>query len=239
MPAAIRIMRSTTTTPMTTEPSALLRLLAWLSPAFPTGGFAWSQGIEWAVEAGDVRDADSLHDWLADVLVLGSGRTDAILLHQSHRAAADADALGAVCEVALAAQPAAERRDESVGQGNAFARAAGAWGAGPLPALARRMGDIPYPVAVGAMAGTHGIGEDDAALGFVQAFATNLISAAVRLVPLGQSAGLAVLAALAPTLLAVAAETREATLDDLGGACFRADLATMRHETQYTRLFRS
>ena len=224
---------------MTTDPGALLRLLAWLSPAFPTGGFAWSHGIEWAVEAGDVTDTASLRVWLEDVLRHGSGHNDAILLRHAHRAARDLDRLAEIVELALAAQPARERRAESIGQGNAFVLAAAAWDAAPLPALAARVGDIPYAVAVGALAGAQGVAEEDAALGFLQAFAANLISAAVRLIPLGQSAGLAVLAGLAPTLLGVAAATRTATLDDLGGACFRADLAAMHHETQYTRLFRS
>ena len=107
------------------------------------------------------------------------------------------------------------------------------------PALAARIGDLPYAVAVGALAGANGIDEDAACAGLLQAFAANLISAAVRLVPLGQSTGLAVLAALEPDITAITAETRSATLDDLGGACFRSDIAAMRHETQYTRLFRS
>ena len=239
MQAAIPITTSATTTRMTTDAGGLLRLLAWLSPAFPTGGFAWSHGIEWAVETGDVSDAPALRVWLEDVLAHGAGRNDAILLRHAHRACGDGDALAAISELALAAQPAAERRAETAGQGNAFRLAAAPWGAAPLRELAARMGDIPYPVAVGALAGAHGIAEDDAALGLLQALAANLISAAVRLIPLGQSAGLSVLAALAPTLLAVAAETRAAGLDDLGGACFRSDLAAMRHETQYTRLFRS
>ena len=102
-----------------------------------------------------------------------------------------------------------------------------------------RSGDLPYPVAVGALAGSQGIAEDDATLALLQAFAANLISAAVRLVPLGQSAGLAVLAGLEAAIIDVATQTRGATLDDLGGACFRSDIAAMRHETQYTRLFRS
>lgn len=232
-------MPAATATRMTTDPAALLRLLAWLSPAFPTGGFAWSHGIEWAVEAGDVSDASSLRRWIEDVVAHGSGRNDAILLRHAHRAAGDAATLATVCELALAAQPARERRAEAAGQGNAFALAAAPWDATPLRTLASQVGDIPYPVAVGALAGRHAIAEDDAALGLLQAFAANLISAAVRLVPLGQSAGVAVLAALAPTLLAVAAQTRDAGLDALGGACFRSDLAAMRHETQYTRLFRS
>jgi urease accessory protein len=257
----------------TTEP-ALLRLLAWLSPAFPTGGFAYSHGIEWAVEAGDITDETSLRDWLADVLAHGAGRSDAILLHHAHRAAHDADALADIVELAEAAAPCRERRKETLDQGNAFMLAVAAWehplsapGGGegrvrwgepqapaepalaptspqPSPPPAGRRGSvtaasIAYPVAVGALAGQHGIDAHAAACAYLQAFTANLISAAVRLVPLGQSAGLRVLAALESTLLATATEAAHATLDDLGGCAFRSDIAAMRHETQYTRLFRS
>ena len=92
---------------------------------------------------------------------------------------------------------------------------------------------------LGATAGVHGIDQDNVAAACLQAFVSNLISAAVRLVPLGQSVGLRVLAALEPVILATAAATATDTLDDIGGCAFRADLAAMRHETQYTRLFRS
>jgi len=218
-----------------TADAALLRLLAWLSPAFPTGGFAWSQGIEWAVEAGDIADADSLRDWLEDVLRHGAGRADAILLRHAHAAQNDAAALAEIAAFARAAQPSRERLAETIGQGNAFALAASPWGAEVIVGLQ----DVPYPVAVGALAGRHGIDAEAACAGFLQASAATLISAAVRLVPLGQSAGLRVLAGLQPVCLAVAAATRGVSLDDVGGACFRADLAAMRHETQYTRLFRS
>ncbi len=208
------------------EPVALLRLMTWLSPAFPTGAFAYSHGLEWAVEAGDVRDSDTLQDWLEVVLAHGSGRSDAILLRHAHRG----------CDVAALARavaPSRERRLEAMAQGVAFGHAADVW----TSAMAGRK--TPYPVAVGTLAGAHGIAEDDVALAYLHAFTSNLISAGVRLVPLGQSAGVAVLAALQPTLLAVAEETRDASLDDVGGCAFRVDLASMRHETQYTRLFRS
>ncbi len=218
---------------------ALLRLLAWLSPAFPTGGYAWSHGVEWAVDRAEIRDGATLRCWVAGILRHGSGRNDAILLRHAHRAANDLAALANITELALAAQPSRERRAETVGQGNAFLAAASAWQPTGLRALGDKVGDIPYPVAVGVLAGAQGIAEDDAALGLLQAFAANLISAAVRLVPLGQSTGLAVLAALEADILAVARETTQKTLDDLGGACFRSDIAAMRHETQYTRLFRS
>jgi len=218
---------------------ALLRLLAWLSPAFPTGGYAWSHGIEWAVETNEVRDGATLRAWVEDVLRHGGGHNDAVILRHAHRAAGEVDGLAGIAELALASQPSRERRAESVGQGNAFLAAATAWRPQTLRALADRVGDLPYQVAVGALAGAQGIPEDDVVLGFLQAFAANLISAAVRLVPLGQSTGLAVLAALEPAILAVAEVTANKTLDDIGGACFRSDIAAMRHETQYTRLFRS
>ena len=218
---------------MTIDQRPLLNLLAWLSPAFPTGAFAYSHGLEWAVEARDITDADSLRHWLTDVLTYGSGRSDAILLRHAHRAAANPVALGDLVSFATACAPARERRDEAINQGRAFQLALASWTSLRLPA------DAPYAVAVGAVAGARGIAEDDAAAAFLQALTTNLISAAVRLVPLGQTAGLHVLAALEPVILAIADETRGAALDDVGGCAFRSDLAAMRHETQYTRLFRS
>jgi len=211
----------------------LLNLLAWLSPAFPIGAFAYSHGLEWAVEAGDIKDGNSLQHWLTDVLTHGSGRSDTILLRHAHRAAADPDELHNIISLATACAPARERRDEALNQGRAFQIAVAPWISTRLPEQA------PYSVAVGAAAGQNHIPEDDTAVAYLQVFATNLISAAVRLIPLGQTTGLHVLAALEPVILATADETRTATPDDIGGCAFRSDLAAMRHETQYTRLFRS
>ncbi len=225
-------MPAATITTTMTDLAATLRLLAWLSPAFPTGAFAYSHGVEWAVETGDIKDGATLRLWVEDVLRHGSGRTDAILLRHAHRAAKTPADLADIAELARAAQPARERLAETVAQGNAFRLAATPW----RPELPE---DLPYPVALGALAGAHGIDETRVCAGYLQAFAANLISAAVRLVPLGQSTGLAVLAALEPAITAIADATRTATLDDIGGACFRSDLAAMHHETQYTRLFRS
>lgn len=230
MPAAATI------TTMTTTPHDLIRLLAWLSPAFPTGGFAYSHGIEWAVEAGDIRDGETLRGWLADVLRHGAGRSDAILLRHAHAGAE-------VTALARAAQPSRERLEEAAAQGEAFARASGAWEDQHPDPLAEGEGGVragaPYPVAVGALAGRHAIDADATCAAYLQAFTANLISAAVRLVPLGQSTGLTVLAALQPLILEVARDSHGASLDELGGCAFRADIASMRHETQYTRLFRS
>ena len=215
--------------------TALLRLLTWLSPAFPTGGFAYSHGLEWTVEVGDIKDRVSLHAWLEDVLRHGAARSDTILLRHAHRAAHDRAALTGLSALACATSSSRERQAESLGQGNAFVAAARPWCSDLLAGEPR----TPYCIAIGALAGRSGIAEDDAALAFLHGFAANLISAAIRLVPLGQSAGLAVLAALEQDLLGIADATRAASLDDLGTACFRADIAAMRHETQYTRLFRS
>jgi urease accessory protein len=230
MRAAAIITISTTMT-TTTDQRPLLHLLAWLSPGFPTGGFAYSHGLEWAVEAGDIRDADTLRDWLSDVVAHGSVRSDTILLRHAHRNASDPTALREIAALGLAATPSRERRDEALYQGRAFVLAVAPWAQVP--------DDMPYAVAVGAAAAGTGVPEDDTAIAYVQAFVTNLISAAVRLVPLGQTAGLRVLAALEPAILATGEETKAASLDDPGGCAFRSDLAAMRHETQYTRLFRS
>ena len=212
----------------------LLRLLTWLSPAFPTGAYAYSHGLEWAVEAGDVRNEHALHDWIETLLHHGSARSDAILLRHAHRAET-ASALAEVAELAAAAQPGRERRAETLNQGDAFAIAATVWGAPLLEGLR----PVAYPVAIGALARAQGVPEHPAATAFLHAFTANLVSAAVRLVPLGQTAGLRVLARLEPAIAAVAQHTAAATLDDIGGACFRSDIASLRHETQYTRLFRT
>lgn len=206
-------------------------LLTWLSPAFPIGAFAYSHGLESAIDADDIDDETTLAAWIADILRHGSGRADAILLRHAHRARDEAS-LRALSDLAEAAQPGRERRDETMGQGTAFALAGQVWGGG-------LDGRVAYPVAFGALARAHDVAEDAATSGYLHAFASNLVSAAVRLVPLGQTAGLRTVAALAPNIEAIAAATRTATLDEIGGACFRADIAAMRHETQYTRLFRS
>jgi urease accessory protein len=213
-----------------TEQAALLRLLTWLSPAFPTGGFAYSHGLEWSVEAGDVNDETALIAWLDDLLTHGTLWQDTILLRHAHRG----DDVAALA-TALCAAP--ERRLETCAQGAAFALAATAW---PAPCLAN-WGDapLPYPIAVGILAAAQNVAEDDATLAYLHAAAANIISAAIRLIPLGQAAGLRAQAALEPTILATVTRTRIATLDDIGTCCWLSDIAAMRHETQYTRLFRT
>ena len=225
------------------ESAALYRLMTWLSPSFPVGAFSYSSGIEWAVEAGDITDAASLRDWLAAMLAEGSGFCDAVLLAQAHRAASaqDETSLREVAELAAAFVPSRERQLETSMQGRAFidiARAA--WACEGLDGLvAACHGPIVYPVAVGLVGAAHGIPLAPAMHAFLHALVSNWISAGARLVPLGQTDSQRILAALEADVMATAERALASSLDDLGSATFRADLASLRHETQYTRLFRS
>lgn len=220
-----------------------LLLMTWLSPAFPVGAFAYSHGLEWAQEAGDLPDADALMAWLDDLLNHGGPRQDAILFLAAHRAilADDAAALAEIAELALALASSAERRLETVSQGNAFVVAArAAWPCEALERLAEAWtGDVAYPVAVAAAAAGHGIRAEAALPAFLLGVVANLVSAAVRLGIVGQTDGQRILAAITPRAAELARALQDATLDDLGGCAFRSDLASLRHETQYSRLFRS
>lgn len=224
-------------------PSALYRLMAWLSPSFPVGAFSYSSGIEWAVEAGDITDAETLKAWLNVMLADGGGYCDAVLFAHAHRAVVGEDdkALRAVAELASAFAPSKERHLETTAQGNAFVEATrAAWGCDAIEKLKTIWdGPVAYPVAVAVASAGHGIAVEPALAAYLQAVAANWVSAGVRLIPLGQSDGQRVLAALEPAVTATAQRALAASLDDLGSSAFRADLASARHETQYTRLFRS
>jgi urease accessory protein len=224
--------------------SALYRLMAWLTPAYPIGAFSYSSGIEWAVEAGDIIDVETLQDWLAVVLRDGGGFCDAVFFVHAHRAVAAGDdaALRAVMELATALAPSKERFLETTAQGRAFLDVThAAWPCATLDRLLAlfEAAPTPYPIAVGATAAGHGIAIEPALSAYLQAGAANLISAGLRLVPLGQTDGQRALAALEPVIAACAARALACPLEKAGSAAFRADLASMRHETQYTRLFRS
>jgi urease accessory protein len=229
--------------PRTSEAAALYRLMAWLSPAYPVGAFSYSSGIEWAVEAGDIADAKTLQHWLTAMIDHGGGFCDAAIFVHAYRATADKDdqALNHVAELAAALAPSKERFLETTAQGRAFIEATqAAW---PCATLSRLMatweGPVAYPVAVAMAAAGHHIALEGALAALLHAVAANLVSAGVRLVPLGQTDGQRVLASLEPVIATTASRALGTTLDDIGGATFRADIASMRHERQYTRLFRS
>jgi urease accessory protein len=224
---------------------ALQRLLAWLSPAFPVGAYSYSHGLEWAIEDGTVTTPASLQAWIVGVLRHGGGRSDAILFAVAWRAAGTRDhaALAEIGELGLALQPSRERHLETTAQGRAFLdTVAATWPNERLSAMAALFPAgtaVPYPVAVAVAAAAADVPLRPAIAAFAGAFVANLVSAGVRAIPIGQTDGQRIVAALAPAVAELARLAEAATLDDLGGAALRADIASMKHETQYTRLFRS
>ncbi|WP_081536136.1 urease accessory protein UreF [Rhodovulum sp. P5] len=213
-----------------TPDAQVLKLAQWLSPAYPVGAFTYSHGLEWAVEAGQLRDAAALQDWLADVLEHGSGRCDVIFLAAAYRA--DPAALAGIDAEARAFQPSAERLLETTGQGAAFAQiTAEVWG-DDLPGFT-------YPVALGRAARLQDVPLALTAKMYLHAFTSNLVSAGIRLIPIGQTDGQRVLTALTPLCESIAERAIGQGLDDLASSAFMADICSMKHETQYSRLFRS
>ena len=207
----------------------LLTLVQWLSPAFPVGGFAFSHGLEWAISAGQVRDAAGLEGWLSDILDHGSGRTDAVLLARAMDPEADLDRLA---ETARALAASKERWAETRDQGRAFTEAVNALTGNDFPPVA-------LPVALGRAACALALPPERVAALYLHAFASNLVSAAVRFVPLGQTEGQRVLAALHPLIGNVAREAAATPLDAIASGVPGADLAAMLHETQTVRIFRT
>ena len=218
----------------------MYRLLAWLSPAYPIGAFSYSHGIETAVEEGLIKDRASLVTWLETVLADGTGWVDGALFATAWRAAQAQDwpAFDAIAERAAAWRGTSEMALESRQQGGSFLSITRtAW---PHPDLANVRDELALPVAVALAAAVHGIALEDSLAGYLHAFTANLISAAVRTVPLGQSDGQRALAALEGTVHhAAAVAVAVSDLDEVGTATPLLDWCSLRHETQYTRLFRS
>lgn len=209
--------------------AALLTLAQRLSPAFPVGSFAYSHGLEWAIAGGDVTDADTLLLWVEDVLAHGSGRSDAILL--AHALVPGAD-LRMLSDVSLALAAGAERVRETLDQGRAYLAA--------LPEDKESLAlDLPYPVALGATCRDLDLAAETVVAFYLQAFAGMLVQAAVRFVPIGQTAGQRVIAALHPLMMRVAEEAITTPLEGIASGAFRSDLAAMRHETMDVRIFRT
>ena len=217
-----------------------LPLFIWLSPAFPVGGFAYSHGLEAAVEAGDVPDRAALGRWIDDLLAHGSIRQDAILLAEAMRAAGkgDAAALDGVNDLALALCAGRERHLETAAMGNAFLQTVRATWPGTAP-HSWHARDVAYPIALGLAAAAECLDAGRVIAAFALTFVANLVSAAVRLGVVGQSDGQRVTAGALPAVAGLAVFAASSSLDDLGGCALRSDLAALSHETLYSRLFRS
>ena len=225
---------------------SLLRLQSWLSPTFPTGSYSYSHGLEWAVEVGSIHDLRTLIEWLEVELCYGTVRNEAIFFAAAWRCvdAGEGGRLLEIAELAAAFRGTAEFALESSQQAAAsLAVLRRVWPDGLLDWLAQELHERQVPpaqaVVLGARAAGQGLPEDVALSAFLQSYVGNLVTAAVRLIPLGQTAGQLAIAALEATVLAASASARDATIADLGSAAFMVDLASMAHETQYTRLFRS
>lgn len=214
----------------------LQKLLTWLSPAFPVGAFAWSAGLETAIVSRLVHDRSSAEDWISGALLHGTLHTDAILLAHAHRAARDPKTLSDLADLCLALTPARERHTETTMTGNAFVTAATAWLVDPPLDLPH---PCPYPIAVGALAGAHGIALRNTLVAYLTATVHSQVSVAVRLVPIGQTDGLAILAALEPEIARLSDLCQHSPLDEIGSVAYGADIAQMQHETLPTRIFRS
>ncbi|UWQ93940.1 urease accessory protein UreF (plasmid) [Rhodobacteraceae bacterium M382] len=208
----------------------ILTLTQWFSPAFPVGAFAYSHGLEWAIDAGDVTNTEQSKAWISDVLRHGAGWNDSLFLGAAYRAGStDVDEIDAMSRAFSAS---AERLKETRLQGEAFCDIIAKVWAADLKGLT-------YPVAVGRAARLQGLPLELATQFYLQAFMANLAAVTMRLVPLGQTEGQRMIREMTPLCSQVAAQASCAALDDLGSSAFLSDIASMKHETQYSRIFRT
>lgn len=235
LPGMARMATLATITTMV-DGAKLQRLLAWASPAYPVGGFAYSAGLETAIVEKRVATRAQVQEWIAGTLKSGTARNDAILLSHAHKGHGSAGKLRELADLCLALTAARERHQETTAMGDAFVAAAGAW---PSPHYDTLPAPCPYPVAFGAIAAAHDVPLASTLTAFLTGFVQAQISVAVRLVPIGQSEGLAVLAALEPIIAGEAEAAKHAALEDIGGIAYASDIEQMRHETLPTRIFKS
>lgn len=224
-----------------TDETALYQLMTWLSPSYPVGAYTYSHGLEQAIESGWATDRVTTQAWVRDVVLSGDGFADAVMLSSAYRAADDPEGLAAANELAVAFVPTRELALESEMQGVAFLEITQkAWPDVGLERLvAASEGPYAYPVVVGVAAAGAAIPIEAAVHAYLHAFAANMVSAAVRLIPLGQTDGQLITAALATAVQEAATRALETDPDDVSSTGILSDIASMRHETQYTRLFRS
>ena len=205
----------------------MMILQAWFSPAFPTGAFSYSHGIETAIQDRLITDGQSLKGWIAALLLYGSGRNDAIFLKSAYEGDEQANPL------CLALCASKERWQETTELGQAFCRAVNNSYHTNLP------DGLAYPVAVGQAARTIGLDLGLTIQSYLQAFAANLISVGVRAIPIGQHAGQDCLVGLCPVIEESAAKAAETTLDEVGSAAMLSDLMAMKHEQSVPRIYRT
>lgn len=215
--------------PMPTD-TQVLTLAQWLSPAFPVGSFAYSHGLEGAVGLGWVKDGPGLEAWLEDVLLLGAGRADSLLLAAAFNAGTPRR-LAEIDRTARAFAASGERRLETVAQGKALGRALAAWDVDAE--------DLTFPVALGAAAAQEALPLALTQQLYLHAFLSSLVAAGQRLLAVGQQQGQAILRRLTLLCPKVSEDTRDGDLSKLASAAFLTDVASMRHESLNSRIFRT
>ncbi|MBE7635339.1 urease accessory protein UreF [Sneathiella sp. P13V-1] len=223
--------------------AGLYELFSWMSPSYPIGAYTYSHGVEYAVEAGFVKDISTLIPWLRDILEIGGGRNDAILYAESYRAvrAGDLEKVKRVAEIGFALRPTKELDLETSAQGRAFLTVTNDVFPSPSLEFLKNLKDIPlvYPVVVGAATADKGVSLEAGLTAYLHGIVSNLVSAAVRIIPLGQTDGQRAIAALSGDVAVQVQRTLEFTIEDLGSSAMMVDWCSCQHETQYTRLFRS
>lgn len=219
---------------------ALIRLLQLTSPALPVGAYTYSQGLEWAAEAGTVKDEATALAWIGDCLEFGIARFEAVYL--AHMLAAwtqcDTSRLARLDEEFIASRESAELRAETAQMGYSLARLLTDLGVFPTASLAV-FSQPSFPLAWSCAASAWSVPVQDAVAGYLWAWAENQVMAAVKTVPLGQTAGQRVLMALGQRIPALAETAAVAGLDTTHNYLPAFAIACSCHETQYTRLFRS
>ncbi|MEL6586845.1 MAG: urease accessory UreF family protein [Pseudomonadota bacterium] len=206
-----------------TTTTDLLRLTQWLSPAFPISGFAYSHGLEAAMAQGRVTDAASTKAWVSTVLTMGAGALDAWVIRTVMAGQDPAE----MADLLQARAGSAERWEETRAQGAAFVATTNAMGATPL-------GEMPLPVAVALRARDM---DPTAVIAlYLHGFASSIVSAATRFLPLGQAEAQTILQALHPIITDLSQSTSKTPP---GSAALLAELDAMAHETQTARLFRT
>lgn len=211
--------------------TAILTLTQWFSPAYPVGAFAYSHGMEWSIDSGAVTDTASAQDWIATALRDGAGWNDALFLAAAYGAGTP-EALQEIDATCRAFAASRERAQETDLMGRAFGQVtADLWG-GELRGLV-------YPVAIGAAARAAELPLALTTQMYLQSFVANLAAVAMRLVPLGQTDGQRIIRDLTPVCTELAAAAQDASLEDLSATAFATDIAAMKHETQYSRIFRT
>src|SRR5262245_47156363 len=227
-------------------PRSLIRLQNWLSPAFPTGCYSYSHGLEWAIESHQIHHRTSLVDWLDADLRFGSARNDAIFFVEAWRCAAGGQhtRLLEIAELSAACRATSEFALEASQQGAAcLATLRDVWRDPALDALSeglrQRSIQPVLPIVIAVQSAAEGVPVGTALRALLCALVSNCVTASVRLIPLGQTDGQRALAELEHAVLEASERALTSGVDDLGSAALMVDLASMLHETQYTRLFRS